>query len=101
MTLYDPIWLKKYMTLTVSLSLILNDNRPVHLGSLGTHFLEHFFGMIRRFCSGNDSASSFEKAIDNILIFKLLQQKEKSEIGDIVLRRSDSGVKVTEQIDEI
>lgn len=49
MTLYDPIWLKKYMSLTVSLSLILKDNKPVHLGSLGTHFLEHFFGMIRRF----------------------------------------------------
>ncbi|KAK8899123.1 hypothetical protein M9Y10_001424 [Tritrichomonas musculus] len=96
MTLFDPIWLKKYLTLTYSLSKVLIDLDAVHLGSLGTHFLEHFFGMIRRFCSGNDSASSFDKAIDNILIIKLLQKEESGE-NNHSLRRSDSGARINKE----
>lgn len=32
----------------------INDRRPFHLGLLSTHFLELFYGMIDRFCRGND-----------------------------------------------
>lgn len=93
MTLFDPIWMKKYMSLTISLSKILIDRRHIHLGSLGTHFLEHFFGMVRRFCRGNDSSTEFLNEVENILIFKLLQ---KESIKEIVTqpRRSDSGARL-------
>ena len=60
MTLYDPIWMKKYLSLTISLSKSLSDHHKIHLGALGTHFLEHFFGMIRRFCLSNDSAAAIQ-----------------------------------------
>lgn len=39
MTLYDLNWMKKYLTLTHSLTKVLIDPRSVHLGALGTHFL--------------------------------------------------------------
>ena len=57
MTLHNPIWARKYISLTISLANVLSDKRSIHLGSCGSHFLEHFFGMIRRFCSGNDSVN--------------------------------------------
>lgn len=61
MTLFDPIWIRKYLTLTISLVITLSNPKSVHLGALGTHFLEYFFGMIRRFCDGNNSTFSFTK----------------------------------------
>ena len=90
MTIYDPVWMKKYLSLTISLVKILVDERSVHLGALGTHFLEHFFVMIRRFCLSNDSVAEFEKTIDDIIIFKLLQKEHCSHI-ESPTRRSDSG----------
>lgn len=69
MTLFDQIWIRKYLTPTILLVIAIGDPKCIHLGSLGTHFLEHFFGMIMRFYSGNNSASSFEKAVENILIY--------------------------------
>ena len=81
------------MSLTISLSKILIDRRRIHLGSLGTHFLEHFFGMVRRFCRGNDSSTEFLNEVENILVFKLLQ---KESIKEIVTqpRRSDNGARL-------
>ena len=49
MTLFDSIWLKKYISLTTSLVQVIREQKEVHLGSFGTHFLEHFFGMVRSF----------------------------------------------------
>ncbi|KAK8853622.1 hypothetical protein M9Y10_017183 [Tritrichomonas musculus] len=77
MTLHDPIWAKKYISLTISLVKVLSDQRNVHLGSCGSHFLEHFFGMVRRFCKGNDSALSikfYKKIIFKTLMFNLAVQ---------------------------
>ena len=100
MTLYDIIWMKKYMSLTLSLTKVLNDNREIHLGALGTHFLEHFFGMVRRFCHGNDSASSFQTVVENIIVLKLIQKEnileENKQPG-----RSDSGAFLAKETGEI
>ena len=100
MTLFDLIWMKKYMSLTLSLTKVLNDNREIHLGALGTHFLEHFFGMVRRFCHGNDSATSFQTSVENIIIFNLIQKEnileENKQPG-----RSDSGTYLDEETGKI
>ena len=100
MTLYDIIWMKKYMTLAISLTKVLIDPRSVHLGALGTHFLEHFFGMVRRFCHGDDSASSFENTVENIIVLKLLQIENIKE-ASIQPSRSDSGCVLKEEHEEI
>ena len=98
MTLFDPIWMKKYMSLTISLANVIGNPKEVHLGALGTHFLEHFFGMVRRFCNGNDNAENFEKSVENILIYKLIQ-KEKAyfQRHEQSHRISDSGVVLEEE----
>lgn len=90
MTLYDLNWIKKYMTLTHYLTKVLIDPKPVHLGALGTHFLEHFFGMVRRFCHGDDYASSFKNSVENIIILKIVQVENITE-AMIQPSRSDSG----------
>ena len=46
MMIYDEISLDKGLALFFSLSRVIADARPVHLGALGTHWLEHFFGNI-------------------------------------------------------
>lgn len=96
MTLFDLSWMKKYLSLTISLCKILIDPRAVHLGALGTHFLEHFFGMIRRFCSGNDSSANFEKAVENIIVYKFIQ-KEDIPQAEIQPGRSDSGARLPKE----
>lgn len=44
MTLYEPIRMKKYMSLTISFTKALGDPKAIHLRALGTHLLEHFLG---------------------------------------------------------
>ena len=102
MTLFDPIWIKKYMSLTISLTRVIADRKEVHLGALGTHFLEHFFGMVRRFCKADDSASNFEKSVENILIYKLIQKENNSfQRYEQPHRISDSGIFLKEEKDQI
>lgn len=72
MTLFDLIWMKKYMSLL--LTRILINPKAVHLGAIGTHFLEHFFRMVLRFCHGDNFVSSFQNSVENIVILKLIQQ---------------------------
>lgn len=90
MTLHDPIWARKYISLTISLANVLSDQRYIHLGSCGSHFFEHFFGMVRRFCGGNDSADAFQNAVTNIVIYKILQKENLQDLN-IQPGRSDSG----------
>lgn len=96
MTLYDVIWMKKYMSLCISLTKVLVDPKSVHLGALGTHFLEHFFGMVRRFCHGDDFVSSFQNSIENIIILKLIQNENNYDISKQP-GRSDSGSRLKEE----
>ena len=100
MTLFDLTWMKKYMTLAISLTKVLIDPRAIHLGALGTHFLEHFFGMVRRYCHGDDSAPSFENTVENIIVLKLLQIENIKE-ACIQPGRSDSGCILEEVHEEI
>ena len=100
MTLFDIKWMKKYLSLVISLVKILVDPKAVHLGSLGTHFLEHFFGMIRRFCSGNDTSTQFEKSVENIVIFKTFQKRNIEKLY-VQVGRSDSGARLKKEEDAI
>ena len=78
---------EKYLSLTISLSKALS--------ALGIHFLEHFFGMIRRFCQNNDSATAFQNAVENIVIYKIIQ-KEIDDNNIIQPGHSDRGAKIPE-----
>ena len=56
--------------------------------------------MIRRFGLSNDSAAEFDKAIDDTIIFKLLQKEHCSYIQSPT-RRSDCGARIKDQSEKV
>ena len=89
MQIYDITTLEKGLSLFYCLSKIISDTKPVHLGALGTHWLEHLFGNIRRLCSKNDCPGNFERCLLLIMLKKLFYNG--GEDGKQRKRLSDSG----------
>ena len=88
MAIYDKNTCDKALSLCYALSKVIADSRPVHLGALGTHWLEHFFGNVRRLCNRNDCPGNFERSIRLLMLNKaLLGNKERVNSRRI----SDSG----------
>jgi len=46
------------------------DKRSFDLSDCGTHLLEHLFGMIRRFCAGDDSQDKFDQSINKAIFVR-------------------------------
>lgn len=99
---FDMIFCNKFISLCQSLSVIISNPKAVHLGALGTHWLEHFFGHIRQLCKGDDSVDRVEQALVYTVISKYISystgqiiepQKRKS--------RSDSGCILEGEVQEI
>ena len=63
MQIYDMNSLDKGLSLFYSLSVVISDAKPVHLGALGTHWLEHLFGNVRRLCNRNDRPENFQRCL--------------------------------------
>ena len=89
MALYDFNTLDKALSLCYSLSRVIADGRAVHLGALGTHWLEHFFGNVRRLCNKNDSPANFERSLLLLMLNKAMFHEEQQPINR--KRLSDSG----------
>lgn len=53
----------KYLFLAVSLARLFNDPKSFDLADCTSHLLEHFFGLIRRLCQGNNSKERFESSL--------------------------------------
>lgn len=93
---FDKVFCDKYLSLCISFSILISKNTDIHLGALGTHFLEHFFGKIRRLCKFDDSYSKFEASVQISIIIQILKKyyglefKENSQKS----RLSDSGAKI-------
>lgn len=90
--IYDTIFCTKFLSLCISLCTIIATPLGVHLGALGTHWLEHYFGQIRRLCKGDDSVDRVETS----MCFTILQKRlSKSNIPVRIIprksRKSDSG----------
>lgn len=90
MAIYDQNTLDKSISLCYALSRIIADPRAVHLGALGTHWLEHFFGNIRRLCMRNDCPANFERSLLMIMLQKAISGREHLKTNRS--RLSDSGV---------
>lgn len=95
MAIYDEITLDKGMSLFYSLSRVISDPKAVHLGALGTHWLEHFFGNVRRICNRNDSSESFKRSVLMIMMQKILGGK--IQVLSNRKRLSDSGAILPEE----
>ena len=90
MAIYDQNTLDKSISLCYALSRIIAVPRAVHLGALGTHLLEHFFGNIRRLCMRNDCPAHFERFLLMIMWQKEISGREHLKTNRS--RLSDSGV---------
>ena len=89
MAIYDFNTLDKALSLCYSLSRVIADRRAVHLGALGTHWLEHFFGNVRRICNKNDCPANFERSMLLLMLNKAILTDERQLVNR--KRLSDSG----------
>lgn len=96
MMIYDKNTIDKALSLCYSLSIIISDSRTVHLGALGTHWLEHFFGKIRQLCKRNDTPKNFMRCALQILF----QKFQGSADVKIKKKLSDSGAILREEVSE-
>ena len=66
-----PGVLHKYLLLAGTLAILFLDEKPIDLGKCTSHLLEHFFGLIRRFCMGNNSKEKFEQSLLKALCLQM------------------------------
>ena len=90
MQIYDMNTLDKGLSLFYSLSVVISDAKPVHLGALGTHWLEHLFGNVRRLCNRNDTPENFQRCL-LLTVFKKLVLTQADGSFQPRKRLSDSG----------
>lgn len=86
-------WCREYISVTLGIANLLATEDEMHLGACGTHFLEHFFGAIRRHSRGEDTHQRFIGSMRDVLLERLLLQKLNIQLNP-PNRRSDSGAKV-------
>lgn len=99
---FDTIFCNKFISLCQVLSAIISSMKAVHLGALGTHWLEHFFGQIRQLCKGDDSVDRVEQALVHTILNKYLANKTGREVEQKKRKsRSDSGCILVEENQEI
>lgn len=96
-TLMDKKFCSKFLSLCSSLVYVLKDPQSVALGSLGSHWLEHFFGQVRQASKGNDTYECFERNVYNAVLANSLEQ----EIGINLIssKRSPSSGSILGEVD--
>ena len=80
----------KYMELTYNLIQQLSLNTKIHLGALGSHILEHWFGLVRRLAYGDFTPQTFDIITKKVILFKSLCKSLKCTTK-LEKRKSDSG----------
>lgn len=95
---FSPEWCCEYISATLCIAYMLATEESLHLGACGTHFLEHYFGAIRRHSQGEDTHQRFFGSMKQALLERILLQKLGIEFV-LPRRRSDSGATVTDPLD--
>ena len=95
LTLMDKKWCSKHLSLCSSLVCLLIDPRALELGALGSHWLEHFFGLIRQVSRGNDSYEKFEYSAYNAVLSHFIEKEIGLQITS-PKRVSSSGASLSE-----
>lgn len=93
---FSSDWCEEYISTTICIAALLVNEPSVNLGACGTHFLEHFFGSIRRLSRGDDTHKRFLSAVKNSYLERyLLKELKIPHIN--TQRRSDSGQTVSDE----
>lgn len=90
----------KYLEMVFGTVKMLCENTEIDLGSLGSHKIEHWFGLIRRLTNQNFEFRAFQDASRNTILYNVLC----IELGittKIEKRIYDSGVKIKEENEEL
>lgn len=90
----------KYLEMIFGTVKVLCENTKIHMGSLGSHLIEHWFGLIRKLTQQNYELSAFFDATRKTILYNTLC----SELGvntKIEKRMSDSGVKIMQENEEL
>jgi hypothetical protein len=99
MTMFDQQWCRKYLATTFSILKVLEFNEDVHLGALGDHFLEHFFGAVRTNSHNTHTPQNYERFVQNIMLKEEI--KTKYHLPDEPRTAKDSGVIDTWRLNEV
>lgn len=83
-------WCVEYLSTTLSIAALLATEEEIHLGSCGTHFLEHLFGSIRRHSGGEDTQKRFLSSMKQVFLERYLASTLEIPLQP-PNRRSDSG----------
>ena len=67
---FDKTWIDKYLILVASIASLFGDKRSFDLSDCGSHLLEHLFGMIRRFSTGDDSQERFDQSLEKAIFLR-------------------------------
>lgn len=95
---FSPEWCYEYISVVLCIAHLLATEENLHLGACGTHFLEHYFGAIRRYARGEDTHQRFLGLMKQTLLERILMQRLGIELVP-PHRRSDSGATVKEPLD--
>lgn len=90
-TLYEKKYCSKYLSLCAALSVQISQKNAIDLGALGSHYLEHFFGHVRRVSKGDDSADMFISKCNDAIMKHIISKKLEINTHE-VKRVSSSGV---------
>jgi hypothetical protein len=93
-TLLDGDTCEKALSLCYYLLVQLSDGKDIRLGALGTHFLEHFFGLVRRLNHSDDRYKPFLFSCIRTVMLNELKTNYNITIK-VPSRASDSGAKIT------
>lgn len=94
---FTQTWCEQYISVTLGIASLLCTEKELHLGALGSHFVEHLFGNVRRISRGDNTHTKFLKTMQ----LHLLEEKLCNELNirsNKQERRSDSGVIVTDPL---
>lgn len=84
-------WCIEYISATINIASLLLDQESIHLGSCGTHFLEHLFGNIRRISKGDDTHQTFIRSMKHVILERFLLN-DMNTSPQLPTGRLDSGV---------
>lgn len=94
MALMDEDTVDKMLALCWSICQVLKRDGVILLGRLGTHILEHYFGLIRRMCMKDDSSISFERSMTKGVLLNLISEEYGFKVQIQPKRSSDSGATI-------
>ena len=87
---------KRYISSVTNIIAALLDRRSIHLGALGSHHNENYFGQIKRIGGYDESVECFMKATEKALLLRKLMNDFKLDMCPSS-RISESGARICEE----